>query len=564
MQQDSQRSLVAHAQYPDASAPVVADVDRGQRIDIIVIVRPRQPISEDLQPFHYLTREEFLARHGAGREDVEAVVAFLKAHRLEPTLDEKRRSVLVSGAIGDIERAFQITMSMYRTLGGSHRGYAGQATVPAHLGEIIVAVLGLHTGRLSTGRSTSAGAANGHGPKVTPRALGTPTALREQYDFPDGDGAGQTIGLVELGGGYRKQDVDAYFASLDVSPSYRDVLIGSGRQAGFNHQVEDRFLVAFADWMNSKGPYMRYAKAYFEVTMDLSLIGALVPAAELQVYFAYDSTLAFMHLIEHALFVADPQPSVLSVSWGYQERELLNDSSDVATAHQINALFLSAAHMGVTLCCSGGDWGASNQVEDGFPGTGYDVGFPASSPWALACGGTTVADDGTEVVWNSDFPPPSAQVPKRSLKHGATGGGYSRLFRRPAWQRPLVHDGRGIDGNGRGVPDVAAVADPHCGIRCQLAGTTFPTGGTSAAAPTWAALVALLNQNLGTRVGCINPILYAHRSGNPAAFNDILIGDNRFTSDDVGFDGGPGWNPCTGLGSPNGKALLDMLKHAAS
>jgi kumamolisin len=269
-----------------------------------------------------------------------------------------------------------------------------------------------------------------------------------------------------------------------------------------------------------------------------------------------------MHLIEHALFVADPQPSVLSISWGFQERELLNDPSDVATAHHISELFLAAGHMGVTVCVSAGDWGASNQVEDGFPGHGYDVEFPASSPYTLACGGTTISQAGGEVVWNADFPPESPDIPpeSHSLKHGTTGGGYSRIFDQPPWQKALGYSGDGVRPGKSAMPDVAAVADPHCGMRCIMADTTFPTGGTSAAAPMWAALIALLNQKLDSRIGCLNPMLYREAADHPQVFNDISTADNRFDKDDVGFDSAPGWDACTGWGTPNGGALLKMLE----
>jgi kumamolisin len=269
-----------------------------------------------------------------------------------------------------------------------------------------------------------------------------------------------------------------------------------------------------------------------------------------------------MYMIDEALFVREPRPSVISISWGFQERQILDDQSDIAAARQIDELFLSAAHMGVTICCSAGDWGASNQVTDGFRGTGCDVQFPASSPYVLACGGTAIVEDGTEVVWNADFPTPSADVREEWCKHGATGGGYSKLFERPPWQLQLGDSGEGVEAAQRAIPDVAAVADPQCGIRCMMVGKTFPSGGTSAAAPMWAALVARLNQQLGRRVGCLNPILYAHAAAS-GILTDVTVGDNRFSDGDVGFAAGPGWDACTGLGTPNGEALLALLKTLA-
>jgi kumamolisin len=563
MQGASRRVEIRAGRYRGADNVIVGDVNRDDRIVVTVIVRPRTPIPTNLAPFAHITREIFLERHGASTQDLDAVVAFATQHDIEATVDAVRRTVVMRAPLGAYETAFAITMAMYAGNDGTHRGYQGIASVPKELADIVVAVIGLHTGGAPSGASTSTGAANGYGPNVVRRALGSAKAMQEFYGFPDGNGEGQCIGIIEMGGGYRRADVDTYFASLGVAPQIKDIVVTSPTHSGANLQVaddEEKLLLQFAQWMNGKGPCALFAKPYFEVTMDVSMIGALAPKAQIQVFFGYDSVRAFLYLIEEALLITDPQPSVLSISWGFQEREILNDPSDIVLAHQINEMFLAAAHMGVTICCSGGDWGASNQVDDGFPGDGYDVEFPASSPYALACGGTTIAADNTEVVWNADFPPPSPDVPKESYKHGATGGGYSKLFDRPPWQRELANQGNGVDPDKRAVPDVAAVADPQCGMRCMMAGATFPTGGTSAAAPMWAALVARLNQQLGRRVGCLNPILYGHAQSHPGVLNDITVGDNRFNRDDVGFDAAPGWDACTGLGTPNGNALLDLLR----
>jgi kumamolisin len=170
------------------------------------------------------------------------------------------------------------------------------------------------------------------------------------------------------------------------------------------------------------------------------------------------------------------------------------------------------------------------------------VDFPASSPFVLACGGTRLeaADDeiAREVVWNA--------------AGGATGGGISDVFAPPQWQSsagvpPSANPG---GRRGRGVPDVAGDADPATGYRVRVDGRDAVFGGTSAVAPLWAALVARINQRLGTPVGFVNPRLYAAPSG---AFNDITSGTNG------AYDAAAGWDPCTGLGTPDGAALLDAL-----
>jgi len=138
------------------------------------------------------------------------------------------------------------------------------------------------------------------------------------------------------------------------------------------------------------------------------------------------------------------------------------------------------------------------------------------------------------------------------MNEGATGGGVSQLFRLPAFQQsakvPKAPDGF----VGRGVPDVAGDADPQTGYNVVVDGQSTVIGGTSAVAPLWAGLLALINQSLGTNVGYVNPLLYGAKA--EAAFHDITSGNNG------SYRAGPGWDACTGLGSPNGAALLTALK----
>jgi kumamolisin len=198
-----------------------------------------------------------------------------------------------------------------------------------------------------------------------------------------------------------------------------------------------------------------------------------------------------------------------------------------------------AAVLGVTVTVAAGDDGSSDGAPDGQP----HVDFPASSPHALACGGTRLQANPTtgevisETVWNN------------GAGRGATGGGVSEAFDRPSWQGaagvPLQHGKPG-----RGVPDVAAVADPQTGYRVRVDGIDAVIGGTSAVAPLWAALVTRLAQAAQRRLGLVQPLLY----GIPRGFRDITAGSNG------AFTAGPGWDACTGLGVPDGAGLLTALR----
>jgi kumamolisin len=184
------------------------------------------------------------------------------------------------------------------------------------------------------------------------------------------------------------------------------------------------------------------------------------------------------------------------------------------------------------------------------------VDFPASSPFALACGGTTLASSSKpgapqETVWNE------------GAQGGATGGGVSNFFAKPSYQANINVPAPASSAGGRGVPDVAADADPATGYSVFIGGTEQVIGGTSAVAPLYAGLVARLNQSLTgsgeNPVGFLNPLLYAlPNTGGP--FHDVVSGNNDIYHDLGGeYAAGPGWDPCTGLGSINGTQLLAAL-----
>jgi kumamolisin len=275
-----------------------------------------------------------------------------------------------------------------------------------------------------------------------------------------------------------------------------------------------------------------------EVVLDIEVAGAVAPASKIVVYFAPNTDQGFLKAIHSAIHDRVRKPSVISISWGGPEDQWPRQNLDV-----FNQAFHDAALLGITVFCAAGDDGSSDGERDGKS----HVDFPASSPWVVACGGTSLeSTEGkitSETVWNNGAP------------KGATGGGVSTFFAVPDYQlqagvpvstvRPKFA--------GRGVPDVAACADPSTGYFIFVDGTSTVVGGTSAVAPLWAGLTALINQQLGTRVGFINPLLYSTLRDHKA-LNDVSQGTNG------DFVSQGGWDACTGMGSPNGQAILDVLK----
>jgi kumamolisin len=223
---------------------------------------------------------------------------------------------------------------------------------------------------------------------------------------------------------------------------------------------------------------------------------------------------------------------VISISWGAAE---INWTHQAMTA--LDAACQSAAALGVTITVASGDNGSSDGVNDHKD----HVDFPASSPHVLACGGTRLVGSGStisqETVWND-------------TGGGATGGGISSFFPRPNWQASANTK------KWRGVPDVAGDADPETGYIIRVDGKTMVIGGTSAVAPLWAGLIAVANQQNGKPAGFIQPAIYAAK--NKSAFRDIVQGNNG------SFHAGPGWDACTGLGSPIAPRVITAIKPGAS
>ncbi len=538
MTDPTHRLVPGSARGPAPSAGTGRAIDPGEVVEVTVVLRRRAPVPDVLiEGPDTLSAAQLGAEYGAEGADVDVVRDVLGAAGLTVTsVDAPSRRMQVSGSAAAVAAVFGTTLT--RTTSPDpvtgeavgHRQRTGELTVPAVLDGIVVAVLGIDDRpqaraqfRIATpppeaatpGAGTPGAAAPG---AAAPDAGYTPPQLGQAYAFPTGtDGTGQSVALVELGGGYAQSDLDAYFTGLGLgTPAVSAVGVDGGvNRAGTDPHGADG-----------------------EVLLDIEVAGALAPKATLVVYFAPNTDRGFLDAVATAVH-ATPTPTAVSISWGQSE--------DAWTAQARTALdqaFIDAAALGVSVCVASGDNGSSDGATDG----AVHVDFPASSPHALACGGTTVQLDAAntpvrETVWND------------GAGRGATGGGVSDTFPLPSWQGSVGVPNRAGGGTGRGVPDVAGDADPATGYQVLVDGRRLVIGGTSAVAPLWAALVCHLSQGLGRRLGLLHPALYAHAGTGvtPAGFRDVTTGSNG------AYTAGPGWDPCTGLGAPDGQALLTAL-----
>ncbi len=494
----------------------VGDQPADEMIEVSIILKPKARALVPPTGGAFLSRAEFAANHGADNSAIDQLRQFAQEKDLTVTdVSEERRTVKVEGTAANMIQAFDVKLDRYEHQGQQYRARTGSIKLPAVLVPSVEAVLGLDDRPLAKThfrvRAETPATASAAGISYTPRQVA------QLYDFPlDVDGTGETVGILELGGGYKQTDIQKYFSSLGIKePTVISVSVDNGQN---NPTTPD--------------------SADGEVLLDIEVVGAVAPGAKLVVYFAPNTSQGFQDALTTAIHDAVHKPSVISISWGSAESDW---TAQAMTAFDSAAQ--DAAALGVTICAASGDSGSTDGVADG----ANHVDFPASSPHILACGGTSLQSANSaiksETVWND------------GTQGGATGGGFSNQFPLPPWQASAKI--KPPSGGGRGVPDVSGDADPQTGYSVLVDGQSLVIGGTSAVSPLWSGLIALLNQKLGKPVGFLQPAIYALASA-ANAFHDITSGSNG------AFTAGPGWDAATGLGSPSGQNLLQALSASAA
>ena len=503
----------------------VGPADPNQRVEVTVLLRRGSkpggfPSVEEMgvrlpRERKYLTREEFARAHGASAADAEKVRAFATEYGLQVVSEDRAaRSVKLAGTVKAFNGAFGANLRSYEHALGTFRCRTGNLTIPRDLDGVIEGVFGLD----NRPQAHTHFRLRKQQPGVRAQAAAvsySPLQVAKAYSFPTGaNGTGQTIGIIELGGGYNASDLNSFFSGLGISaPKVMAVSVDGAT----NSPTGD-----------ASGPDG-------EVELDIEVSGAVAPAAQIAVYFAPNTDQGFIDAVTTAVHDATLKPSIISISWGGPE-----DTWTAQSRAALNSACQDGATMGVTVLAASGDNGAS----DGDPSGGPTVDFPAASPYVVGCGGTKLTISGStigsEQAWN-----------ELAVNEGATGGGVSEVFALPSYQQSANVPKAPNGFVGRGVPDVAGDADPETGYNVLVDGQQSVIGGTSAVAPLWAGLFALINQSLGANVGYVNALLYSAKVD--PTFHDITSGSNGV------YSARPGWDACTGLGSPNGAALLTAL-----
>lgn len=477
-----------------------------------------------------LSRERFAASLGASEEDLRRIARFAREAGLVVVESSAiRRTVVVSGSVEQVNRAFGVDLGRYESTEETYRGREGPVHVPGDLVEIVEGIFGMDNRRMAR----RAAARRSLLPSLTPRQVA------EMYNFPlNFNASSQTIGLIEFGGGYRVNkagtatDIQAYFDVQGLTPP---VLFPVCVDGATNNPKD-----------SGSDP---------EVVLDIEVAGAVAQGAKIAVFFAPFTEQGWVDImttavLESALPAGWAAPSVISISWAWAELEPFEKKFawTEAAIQAVSQTFEDAARLGVTVIAASGDNGTDCQIQDGRA----HVYYPASDPWVTTVGGTSISNvngpEFTESTWNDH---------QSDNEHDVTGGGVSDVFPPPWWQvgtgiPPSINDGHW----GRGIPDIAGYAN---GYKIFLNGSMQgPFVGTSEAAPLYAGLIALMNAVIGDSVGYLNPMLYS--LGGTPVFRDIADGETNADGTAPGYHAIAGWDACTGWGSVDGNALLDAVQ----
>ncbi len=498
-------------------------------VEITLVLRPRAdtagPSPEDLGrrpilPRRHLDRASLAQVRGSDSDDVSAVSSWAELSGLAVVRTVPgQRVVILSGALSRIADIFKAEVELDSGSSPPGRRLVSQPVLPEELSAVVVAVLGLDSGPFAPPRLRRLPLPD---PTISLQLAAPlsfdPPQVASLYRYPPSASArGRCIALLELGGGYQQADLGSYFASLGIkAPMVTAVSV----QGAVNAPTGD-----------PNGPDG-------EVTLDIEVAGSIAPEARLAVYFAPNTDQGFLAAVQAAIHDQVNSPCVLSISWGGPEA-----GWPKGTIAAFEHAFQDAALVGMTVCVAAGDNGSGDGLADGLA----HVDYPAASPYVLACGGTRLEAQPNRIalqtVWN-DQP-----------QDGATGGGVSAVFPLPSWQRNAGVQPSANPGHfpGRGVPDLAGDADPQTGYRVLVDQQPAVFGGTSAVAPLLAALIAICAGALGHDIGYLNPLLYQHLAAEGVA-TDVTEGTNG------AYAARPGWDACSGWGSPVGEILLQRLR----
>ncbi|HVW83078.1 MAG TPA: protease pro-enzyme activation domain-containing protein [Bryobacteraceae bacterium] len=569
---DAERvQLTGHLHPAVSEANDLGPVDPARTLDrVTLVLKPSVAQQSDLEQFlarqqdptsadyhHWLTPEQYAERFGLSGADIAKIGSWLRSQNLTVvSVARGRNAIAFSGTAEQVQNAFSTRLDRYNVNGETHFANATEPSVPSAFAGVIAAIHGLNDFRfrpIPKKRYTSGITGNHY---IAPGDIATIYDLAPLYNAGI-TGAGQKIAIV----GQTQ-------INLSDIQQYR---------AFFNLPAADPQITLVP---NTKDPGIQNDDLG-EADLDIEISGAVAPNATILYVYSDDVTQSVQYAIDRNL------APVVSMSYGLCEQQ-----TGTAELTALQTWARQANTQGITWVAASGDNGAADcysPTSRGASGAGLAVDAPASIPEVTGVGGTTFAE-GSGTWWNATGDANHASalsyIPEVAWNDSAldgspsaSGGGASTFFTaKPAWQI-----GPGVpNDSARDVPDISlASSADHDGFLIYSQSSLQAAGGTSVAAPTFAGMLALLNQYLVANglqkdagVGNVNPQLYALAQSAPAAFHDITSGDNMVTpcssrvrgcaNPAIGYNAGPGYDQATGLGSVDGFNLITSWSETGS
>jgi len=490
-----------------------------------------------------LSYEEFSSRFSSSENHINLIKDFASTVGfIIEEIHTPSATIKLSGTALQINSAFGVILTDYTNTTTTFISHSGPVNIPSTLHGVVEYVLGLDQSvRIKRNKGTITNAS-------IPQTTGAVATwqLAAVYNYPGNDANGVTVGIMEWGGGYTQNNLTSTFTQnipVNGATMPRVPIIGVDTvdvftDGGVNDPTE-----------SGGAP---------EVMLDIYCVWGSAPLCKMVLYFGYGAGASsptagpnWYNNFNTAIHDTVNNPSVLSTSWGAGENYATDGYWSAGTVSATEAVLAQSVVLGITIVVSSGDNGST------WAGYVPEVEYPASSRYVTAVGGTSIqltaqnsVTRSSEVVWNG------------------SGGGQSIYQSLPSWQAGLYYTtattggsfGSPISLAVRGVPDVAGNSDPYTGYTFYEGSSNsyVQYGGTSAATPMVAGLIARLNALTGKRIGFANPFLYA----NPSAFYDIVSGYNAVYVQ--GYNSTVGWDAVTGLGVPVGTSLYKVLKTGSS
>lgn len=503
---------------PGSESQVITG-DKPVIIGVTIIVRSRASEAEIDATLEQVSRRErlpltdaeFKQQFGADLKAMQKVREFANSHNLTvKEEDERSGKIYLTGSPSELGKIFEVELEEQK--GIVTHGRNGVIQIPEELKDSVQGIFGLEKERKVVPHISREKA------QINPRGSRFafyPDEVADFYKFPkEAMGAGQSVAILQFGGGLDFSDNAKYYEN-------------------HNYKTPEIHVTGVDGASNAPG-----GSDDDEVALDSQIIGVIAPDAKQQIIFAHNTDQGFLDAITRATFPesGESQNSAISLSWGSPESSWAPE-----TMQAMNRALKFAALKGISVFVAAGDDGAVDRSKDGR----LNVDFPASSPWVTGVGGTRIyPEKDLEIVWNEGG----------TQSESTTGGGVSEVFPLPTFQK---NSGVPLNGNktgraGRGVPDIAGNAANNSGYLIRVDGHETVRGGTSAAAPLYAALAMRVNSAIQQPMGYINPFLY--QQSNREMFRDITEGKNN------GYFASSGWDANSGLGSINGEKFLSAMR----